>query len=76
MQRIFDKYDYDIDFTLIKREDFLASLEKQYLIQTPHPPHTWAPFPHRGRLISKCEHSFLILRIILFYKLHIDNPSQ
>ncbi len=36
MQSIFAKYDYYDVFCLANREDFLASLEKQYLIKTPH----------------------------------------
>lgn len=45
MQRIFAKYYQDNVFDLINREDFLASLEKQYLIKTPHSPLRGPPPP-------------------------------
>ena len=39
-------------------EDFLATLEKRYLIKTPHPS-LRATFPHRGRLIYNFAQIFL-----------------
>ena len=48
---LFAKYYLERIFYLANREDFLALLEKQYLIKTPHPS-LRATFPHRGRLIS------------------------
>ena len=45
LQGTFAKYDLKYAFYLVKREDFLASLEKQYLIKTPHSPLRGPPSP-------------------------------